>query len=293
MVSDEWEHFLLRDAIKDIRGAYIGVGTNQNYEFVAWAKSEIVFMLDFDQVIVDLHSVYELAFAHASTPDQFCNFWSKDKAQKVRDLIKEGFPETAKRNQVLSAFQMSRRLTYKKLKQTQRRHRQKKVQSYLTAQEQYDYILQLFKGGRIFLVRGDLTAQTTMRQIAEALRKHSRNLGVIYVSNCEQYFSSLPSDYRDNMLNLPVTEKSLVLRTRPWLENYQLNPKDRSQPVTCANCKSRGSLFYTYMYQGFDNLRTWLEHPKTKSLWVMVSKKRTRIRHKPYHQKRLPRRTRR
>ena len=287
VVSDEKDHHLLREPINGIGGAYIGVGTNQNYEFIPWAQSDVVFLLDFDQVIVDLHAVYRLAFEHSADPAAFVKFWSRSNVKTVEALIKQHISTTQKQQAALAAYRMARVATLGKLKRLVRLHKTKRVASYLTSIDQYQYIVKLFRTGRVFRVRGDLTAQKTMRQIGDALKRFNRYLGVIYVSNCEQYFHRLPQAYRDNMLRFPVSERSLVLRTRPWLESIDREGSE-SKPKTCANCKTRGTLHYAYMYQDFKNLRTWLTDSNTTSLWQMVSKRDTRVKHRAYHQARLP-----
>ena len=288
IVSDEREHYLLREQVEGIRGAYIGVGTNQNYEFIGWARSEIVFLLDFDQLIVDLHGAYEVAFLNANTPKAFVEFWSPQNRARFESLIEARFTETSKRDAVLHAFKKSRHRTFSKLKTVRDRHRRRRVKSYLNTEEQYDYVAQLWRVGRIFPVRGDLTATTTMRQIAERLRQHDRRLGLLYLSNCEQYFAELPPAYRANVIRLPTDERSLILRTRPWLDKLDSSGTDKSMPRTCANCKTRGRLNYTYMYQTFGHFNAWLEHPNTDSVWRMISKRKTRIKKRAYHLKQLP-----
>ena len=288
IVSDEKDHYLLKAPIARIGGAYIGVGTNQNYEFISWARSDLVFLLDFDQVIVDLHSVYRVAFENSSGPSEFVKFWAYANRTQSERLIAQKIESETRRAAALKAFKMARPATHGKLKRTIGLHKRKRVVSYLTSVDEYQYIVHLFKAGRVFMVRGDLTAKKTMRQISEALKKFNRHLGVIYVSNCEQYFPTLPQDYRDNMLRFPVHDKSLVLRTRPWLENILRDESDKSKPKTCANCKTRGTLHYAYMYQDFTNLRAWLTESNTTSLWQMVSKRDTRIKHRAYHHTRLP-----
>ena len=48
MISDESDHWHYAPVLKDIGGAYIGVSTNQTYEMVSWARSSLVFMVDFE-----------------------------------------------------------------------------------------------------------------------------------------------------------------------------------------------------------------------------------------------------
>ena len=200
-----------------------------------------------------------MAFLNAQTPKAFVEFWSPQNRDRFESLIGARFTETSKRDAVLHAFRKSRHRTFSKLKTVRQRHRGRRIKSYLTAQTQYEYVAQLWRVGRIFPVRGDLTATTTMRQIADRLRLQNRKLGLLYLSNCEQYFAELPPAYRANIVRLPTDERSLVLRTRPWLEKLDRSGADKSMPRTCANCKTRGRLNYTYMYQTIEYFKTWLD----------------------------------
>ena len=49
----------------------MGVGTDQNYLIAGWSRPEVLVLMDFDQVVVDLHRVYQLAFLHAESPEAF------------------------------------------------------------------------------------------------------------------------------------------------------------------------------------------------------------------------------
>ena len=196
---------------------------------------------------MDLHSVYRMAFLHTKTPNDFIALWRDEAA--LGKLIQQGLPDPAAKSKALKALRLGRKLVACKLAAIRRKHRAKKIASFLTHQEQYDFMVSLFRAGRVFAVRGDLTAACTLKAIGAALRRFSKVVGVLYVSNCEEYFRDLPQSYRDNMVSLPFGPKSLVLRTRPW--------RERVEPPTASSQKSLfyGPLRYTYFYQDFPTMR--------------------------------------
>ena len=50
---------------------------------------EIVFLLDFDQLIVDLHGAYQIAFMNTSTPEEFILFWGKSNQARFKSMIEK------------------------------------------------------------------------------------------------------------------------------------------------------------------------------------------------------------
>ncbi|HEY8378164.1 MAG TPA: hypothetical protein VIK91_16830, partial [Nannocystis sp.] len=57
--SNEVRHDVFFPYVAGKGGAYIGVGSDQNYTVAAAAGSELMFLLDIDQSVVDLHRCYE------------------------------------------------------------------------------------------------------------------------------------------------------------------------------------------------------------------------------------------
>src|SRR5690606_20098978 len=56
-ISNELNQDLWYEHVADLGGAYLGVGTDQNYLLAGWAKSDLVVVVDFDEAIADLHQV--------------------------------------------------------------------------------------------------------------------------------------------------------------------------------------------------------------------------------------------
>lgn len=260
VVSDERRHDVFRPAIHEVGGMLVGVGTDQVYLLAAWARSEVVVPMDFDQVVVDLHEVYRLLFLHAKTPAEFVAAWDKRKGRLVRALI-DTIPGVTRRNAAREAYTLSRGLVATKLANTLKVQQRQRVRSYLNDQAQYDYLVGLVRAGRVRPVRGDLTAQTTMKQIGDVARALHMPVRVLYLSNAEKYFP-YSEQYRQNILGLPMDSKTQVLRTVGW------GPEDAP----------RDDPFYIYLTQTGADFRAWLaaaELPSARQITRMKARTTT------------------
>jgi hypothetical protein len=240
-VSNEYSHFLFRDTIANVGGAYMGVGTDQNYLLAGWARSELIIMLDFDGEIARAHDLYGIAFREATTPDEFLSIWSDDGEKRFADLVPTYYPDDAERQRVLlRAYEWGGTTIYARLRRIVRQYGEMGVPTFMTSQEDYDYLRNLWLNNRVFAIRGDLTGSLAIQDAAHLLRRHNVPMRVLYTSNAEQYFTFTP-EFRRNMLVLPFDEQSWVVRTRP-ISAWGLAPDDD----------------YHYNVQGGLNFQLWM-----------------------------------
>ena len=254
VVSDELRHDQFRDAVNGLGGVYIGVGTDQNYTMAAWVRPEIMVLLDFDQVVVDLHRVYSIAFTRCDDAACFIQFWAEQNRPEVLKLLKEAYPDLHQYRKVKSAFRMGQKKVHRRLSKLKQVYSWLKVPHFLTHQGQYDYLRDMFNAGRVFMVRGDLTADVTMRQLAGALKKTNMTARVLYISNCEMYFN-YNLLYRKNIWRMPIDGKSVILRTRPWREWVR---------------NGKGKMHYLFVLQGYENFSSWLRNRSVKTVKQLV-----------------------
>lgn len=256
IVSNEHHAENFRAAVDHLGGVSIGVGAEQNYLLAGWSRPELLVLSDFDQVITNVHAVYEAALREAASgPELVALFdgragWRRLEAAFARE---HGGSE-------LATLRRTFRGTRKKLGETLRRvaadYAARGVPCFLTDAEQYAHVAALARHGRILALRGDLTGPRTLRRIGEVLAASRRVVRVLYLSNAEQYFAFTPA-YRLNLLGLPVDSASLVLRTRPTGPDY------------------------TYMAQRFDNLRLWLDDDSVRGVDALAPR-RLMTRHRPF-----------
>jgi hypothetical protein len=245
LISDEKRHFQLQPTLQDLGGVFIGVGTDQNYTMAGWARPELLVLLDFDQMVVDLHKVYRLIFLASASPEEFQEWWSFRKTKELRKLVVATYPRKSEQRDIFLALNNSRATVAKNLQDVVARYRQAGVSMFLTDPAQFAYLRALFQNDRVLMVRGDLTATRTLADLAQVLKAQGRVVRALYLSNAEQYFAYTPA-FRENVLGLPYDERSWILRTRP--KGYE----------------------YVYLAQRPATFRAWLEDKRTWNVRVMV-----------------------
>ena len=219
IISDETSHRLFRDHIEGLGGVYIGVGTDQNFTMASWVRPEIIVLMDFDAFIVDLHAIYRLAFLEASDSDDFRALWSpKDK--RLRERIEATFTDKRARKRHLKVWKRSRPLIERRLRRQTRQFKKLQIAMFLTDDGHFRWLADMYRADRVIAIRGDLTADLTVRDLAKAARASGLPVRLLYVSNAEAYFPKYPPGYLRNMAELPMDERSMVLRTYPSMPEW-------------------------------------------------------------------------
>lgn len=214
-ISNEINQQLWHEHIADKGGAYLGVGTDQNYMLAGWAKSDLIVVVDFDIYIVDLHRVYALFFEEAETFEDFLQRWSPEREEEGLALIDERYQDREDYDRVRKAYKVARQLVWARLRNVRKAYDKLGIPTFISDQEQYDHIRTLARNGRIFAVRGDFTADETMVAVGKAMTDSDLAFNVIYLSNVEQYIDYTP-EFRRNFIGLPVGDEGVVVRTLGW-----------------------------------------------------------------------------
>ena len=247
VVSNEFENQSFATRINsdgaDLGGIYVGVGAEQNYIFAGWARPAVILLMDYDDVVVDLHGAYEVAFLSAASPEAFVDRWSEASEADMVRRIEARFGGQSE--PVLRAFRFARARVAAHLRRSSKRYERAKVATLLSDSEQYAFVRGLFESGRVRRIRGDLLGDATMHGIAAAARDLRMPVRAVYVSNSEQYFD-FEASYRKNMLALPFDGRSVVLRTL-----------------------ARSGGRYEYIRQPALGFQEWLRDPDVKNVWAM------------------------
>lgn len=253
-VSNEDHHHLFRDALDGHGGIFMGVGTDQNYMMAAWSEAPILLLMDFDEQIRNVHHLYELNFRRAETPSAFIDLWSSGSAEEqMYEALREEYGDGGRYDDLKRAFDIARQTIHWRLRRTARTYDERGIPTFLTDQQKYDFIRNLWKKDRVFPIRGDLTGDTTMVDIATTLDELGLNMGAIYTSNAEQYFDFIPS-YRRNIVVQPFDDDSLLLRTRP---------------ASAFGLADGGD--YHYNVQPGKNFAAWMEHSRIANSWRLLA----------------------
>lgn len=229
-------------------GAYLGVGTDQNYVLAAWARSQFVVIVDFDQSVVDLHAVYRTFFEHAKTPARFRGCWTAAGQASAIASLHERWGSGAEAGRIIRAFRMAQPMVLRRLRQLRGLQRRQALPTFIDDDAQYDHLRRLFVDDRVIVVRGDYAGEDTLRGVAGALRGAALRLGVVYLSNVEQYLEYTPA-FRRNFLALDVDDDAVVIRTLGW-RVFGYAPGER----------------YHYNVQGAAGFADWMRHSTVRRL---------------------------
>jgi len=251
-ISNEVNQQIWYDHVVDKGGAYLGVGTDQNYLLAGWAKSDLVVVVDFDIYIVDLHRVYALFFEQAETFEDFLLRWSPDREAEGLALIDERYADRPDYDRIRKAYKVARQLVWARLRNVRRAYEERDIPTFISDQEQYDHVRTLSRNGRVFAVRGDFTADETMVALREAMEASGQDFHVVYLSNVEQYIDYTPQ-FRRNLGLLPVSDDGVVVRTLGW-GAFGFAPGEE----------------YHYNVQPLPKFTAWLQHSRVKNLPNML-----------------------
>ena len=250
VVSNERRPDLFYRAAKGRGGVYVGIGAEQNYILAGWARPDLMILLDFDQVIVDLHAVYRAFILEAESPEALRALWQPASRGQALRILEQRVPK-AMRDAARAAYEQAQPAVHKRLAEHARKAREHRRPNALTGSlEDYGHVRKLVQTGRVVAVRGDLTGSRTLQAVASVLTSGGLIVRTLYLSNAEQYFMYGPG-YRANMLALPTDARSVVLRTLPG--------------------RPRG---YEYIRQSAANFNAWLRHKRTNSVYIMRGFKR-------------------
>lgn len=252
-ISNERNLQLWHEHVEDLGGAYLGVGTDQNYVLAGWAKSDLVVIVDFDAAIADLHQVYGLFFDVAETYEDFYQRWSPGREAEGLALIDERFAERPDLKQIRKAYKIARQLVWARLRIVRKAYEKLDIPTFVTDQAQYDHVRTLWRNGRVFALRGDFTADATMVALGKAMKDSGLSFNVIYLSNVEQYVDYTP-EWRRNFLGLPVGDKGVVVRTLGWGGFGFVDEAEK----------------YHYNVQPAPKFLAWLEQSRVKNLPTML-----------------------
>lgn len=200
--------------IRGIGGGYFGVGSIQNFTLAAWARSEYIWLMDFTRVVVAANKIHTVFLKRLATPEDHRRMWDKKKSAAEADKI---FDEEFKGNPDLAFIKESYRKASPYLMITfgflDKLNKKRPYKFWLNDQEQYNYLKKLAQENRIRALKGDLNGETTVQGIAAAAKQMGVPMRILYYSNAEEYFRGYKPNFKKSFTQMPVDEKSLVVRT--------------------------------------------------------------------------------
>ena len=234
--------------IKDVGGGYVGVGSDQAYLLIGWARPEVAWLIDYDRDVVDIHAVYALFFEHADTPAELLALFDEEHKQRATDLIRAAH-EGERGDHLAMLYRQNRGWIRRRLQGLSRRLAKASIPSVFDDQATYDYVRSLLEAGRVRPLLANLLEDGGVKGVAGAAQRMGVTVRVLYLSNAEEYWKAYPQNFRDNIAALPFADDATVLRT---LLIWDVNQD------------------YRYNIQPARNFLEWLAQPYTGNVYDIV-----------------------
>ena len=238
--SNEPRQYVWRPYIENLGGGYVGVGIDQNYSFIAHAKSEWVWLFDYDPTVVRLHHVLRAVILDSADRETFVSHFTPEKKHATLALLSSTYKGLAERAAYREIYGVSRAgllryyqhqmdgkiaiadITKAPGADVDTPHRAAGVKigedlpdptyGWLATEEAYQYIRLLYQQGRVELLKGDMLAKNTMQGIATAAKKLGVVVRIFYPSNAPECWPHT-QQYKDNVRALPFDEQSVVIQS--------------------------------------------------------------------------------
>lgn len=212
VVSNEWRHDVTFPRLMGLGGAYVGVATDQNYTLAAAARSEVMFLFDYDLEVVRLHRIYHAFLARAATPAEFRALFDEKEVKRGKEILAtaaDSPKEVAHLQRIYTHYRERLQIYLRHVANLQVGDRHP---TWLGDPVAYAYIRGLAQAGRMIAVQGDLNGATALRSVGETARALKVPVRIVYLSNAEGFFKYSPA-FRDNLAALPRDERSVIVRT--------------------------------------------------------------------------------
>jgi hypothetical protein len=243
---------IFKPRIENLGGAFVGVGSDQAYLLIDWAKSELAWLVDYDPVIGDVHACYHAFFLAAHKREEFLRLWSKEGQEDAIRALEQTYAGKDLDGAV-AVYKRYRPWIERRLRGLENRFSKLKVASFLTEQGNYDHIRAMVQAGRVRSLVGNLHQVGAVKDVGEVARQLKVPVRIFYVSNAEQYWEAFPPEYKQNLDALFADDKSIVIRTLlTWGKNQD----------------------YRYNIQPLANYREWLGRAWFTSVNQMVPKRK-------------------
>jgi len=228
--------------IKGIKGAYIGVGSDQAYTFMGWMDAELAWLTDYDPWIKQEHRIYALFFEKAETHEAFVSQWRSRNRAASRAMIDEHFAADPEKALIMEVFDSASYKVDVRMTRLIAMAKNYKIPTFVTDAAMYAHVRSMVLGGRVRPMVSNLLDSDGLTGVGNASRAVNVPIRAVYMSNAEDYWP-YSEQFRVNMAGLNFDENSWILRT-------------------AASKPTNGD--YRYNMQDAQNFQAWLKEPYVK-----------------------------
>lgn len=207
-VSNEHRHDLWFPHIRDLGGAFVGVGTDQCYTLAAVQNARIVWIVDYDPLVPLVHRMYGALLPVSDDAAALVARFSDEQREVTEALLGERLADDPERDAIVRLYRRNRERMHAYLRRAQRNA----GATWLADPALYARVRALHAGGRIIARNGDVTANGALWSVGRAASRIGLPIRVVYFSNAEQFFR-YGEGFRANLDALFGDERTVVLRT--------------------------------------------------------------------------------
>lgn len=217
VLSNERRQFLWRPFLQNLGGAHVGIGADQNYNFIAWSRSQVAWLMDYDHVIVWIHQLHRAFILKSPRAEAYLEYWKPKNAKKSMKLLRKMYAKDTHRKMILRAYDRYRSKIMgsfqRDLRFLKKNKKSKRLRHYwLFNPKHYKYIRTLYQLKRIRLMPGDLLKHKSLKGAAQAAKKMGLTVRTCYLSNAEEVWL-FPPTYRKYFRTMPFDKVSILIRT--------------------------------------------------------------------------------
>lgn len=202
--------------VRDLGGAYLGVGGEWNYSLAAQAQSRWMWILTRDPPVYLTHWIVAAVTEAASTAREFVSAFSPAKVEETAAQVEAYLSRHNLSPAVITAATGMLREIRSELHESFRRARRRRPLfpswGWLQEPEQYGYVRALWAQGRVNVLWGELNA-TAVAAVAKGAQDLEVPLRVAYLSNWEESWKRYPKPFVEAVQQLPFDDRSVVLRS--------------------------------------------------------------------------------
>ncbi|MEM7180608.1 MAG: SUMF1/EgtB/PvdO family nonheme iron enzyme [Spirochaetota bacterium] len=222
VIPNEAYNWLFAKYIKNLRGGYAGVAADANYTFIAHARSEWVWLFDFDVYIVNYHRMMKALILASETPKDLVKRLAPQNRKSTVKVITEYYKNHPDLSIMLYVHKKYQAKLYYHFRSSSKQNSSFGDFGWLRNPKAYRYIRLLHQQNRISISPGDMLKDKTMRSIGKSARELGIAIRVYYPSNAEEFWK-YSEVHKKNMVSLPFDEKSVIIST----VEPKLHPKYR------------------------------------------------------------------
>jgi hypothetical protein len=194
-------------------GALVGVGSDQNYDMAAVARSEVAWFLDYDAQVVLLHRINGLFFRKADTAEDFVELWSPVSNDRALELIRAAYPDRREQAEMVRLYQVVRNRIHEHYRATSM-PTDPPSEGWLRTPGHYRWVRDLWRTGRAWAVKGDMLGDQAMLGIGRASHRLGVPIRIYYTSNApDAWGGTLTQSYKRNVCSFYMDRYSVVVST--------------------------------------------------------------------------------